>query len=600
MIRYDPPGCAVSCDGAARRNQLAAFSGVGARHEVLTNAMSLPGRRCVSVLLLAVTACGGDAAGSVTSLSPDSPAPALVGPNATVVATAGVALLYDATRGGNAFSRAAGATLSYTVVFEGPANGLSASGGTITGTPAAPGITFATITATDPLGRSARDRFAIVSFASGLALPTLPSPAYRYDDAEVGLPAHFRATAGGPSVLSMDNTPAANPITDAGATLGRVLFYDPRLSISDAVSCGACHHQSLGFADALVFSLGFRGALTPRHAPGLSNARFYKPGRFFWDERAGTLEEQVLDPIQNDREMGMSLDALAIKLSVTPYYPALFDAAFGSPDITRDRISRALAQFTRAMVSGDSRYDRAFDANGVANFASTLTAQEIDGERVFRQSGCGSCHTTVAQVGDAPHDNGLDAAPIDTGAGGGAFKTPSLRNVAVRPRFMHDGRFATLDEVVAFYDSGIQNDRGLDPRLRAADGTPKRLGLTSAERDALVAFLGALTDSSFLTSPRFSNPFAPRSIAAPTGPTITMKANTFSPSFVTVPAGAVVSFLNIDNEWHTATFDNQAIASTPKFTSGVKTVTMPMALGAYTYHCVVHGLAMSGAIIVGK
>jgi plastocyanin len=252
------------------------------------------------------------------------------------------------------------------------------------------------------------------------------------------------------------------------------------------------------------------------------------------------------------------------------------------------------------MVSGDSRYDRAFDANGVANFASTLTPQEIDGERVFRQSGCGSCHTTLAQVGDAPHSNGLDAAPVDTGVGGGVFKTPSLRNVAVRPRFMHDGRFATLDEVVAFYDSGTQNTPRLDPRLRAADGTPKRLGLTAAERDALVAFLGALTDSTFLTSPRFSNPFVSGSIVAPAGPTITMKGNSFSPKEVVVRAGGVVSFLNIDNEWHTATFDNPAIASTPRFTSGVKTVTMPMALGAYTYHCVVHGIAMSGAIIVGK
>jgi cytochrome c peroxidase len=558
------------------------------------------GRRCVSLFLLVVTACGGDAAGGVAPLAPDSPAPALVGPNATVAATVGAALSYDATRGGATFSSASGAALTYSIAFDGPANGLTASRGTISGTPSIPGITFATITATDQLGRSARDRFAIVVFASGLAMPTLPSPTLRYEDAEVGLPAHFRAASGGTSVASLDNTPATNPITDAGATLGRVLFYDTRLSVSDAVSCGSCHHQSLGFADALVFSIGLGGALTPRHATGLANARFYKRGRFFWDERASTLEEQVLDPIQNDHEMGMSLDALAIKLSVTPYYPPLFDAAFGSPDITRDRISRALAQFTRAMVSGDSRYDRAFDANGVANFASTLTQQEIDGERVFRQSGCGSCHTTLAQVGDAPHSNGLDAAPIDTGVGGGVFKTPSLRNVAVRPRFMHDGRFATLDEVVAFYDSGIQSSARLDPLLRAADGTPKRLGLTSAERDALVAFLGALTDSTFLTSPRFSNPFVSGSTVMPAGPTITMKANSFSPREVVVTAGAVVSFLNIDNEWHTATFDNPAIASTPRFTSGVKTVTMPMALGAYTYHCVVHGIAMSGAIIVGK
>jgi plastocyanin len=189
---------------------------------------------------------------------------------------------------------------------------------------------------------------------------------------------------------------------------------------------------------------------------------------------------------------------------------------------------------------------------------------------------------------------------IATRCDGGVFKTPSLRNVAVRPRFMHDGRFAGLDEVVAFYDSGSQDNPRLDPRLRASDGTPKRFGLTSAERDACVAFLGTLTDSSFLTAPRFSNPFARGSIGPPTGPTITLKANSFSPREVIVQAGAVVSFLNIDNEWHNATFDNPAIATTPRFTSGVKTVTMPMAAGAYTYHGTVHGLAMSGAILVVK
>ena len=173
--------------------------------------MSVGMRHRSVLLLLAITACGGDAVGGVTPLSPDSPAPAVIGANATVAATVGAALSYDATRGGNAFSSAVGATLTYSVAFEGPANGLTASRGTITGTPTAPGITFATITATDQLGRSARDRFAIVSFASGLPAPMLPSPTLRYDDAEVGLPAHFRAAVGGPSVLSLDNTPADEP-----------------------------------------------------------------------------------------------------------------------------------------------------------------------------------------------------------------------------------------------------------------------------------------------------------------------------------------------------------------------------------------------------
>jgi cytochrome c peroxidase len=524
----------------------------------------------------------------------------LASANVAVAATVGSALSYDATKAGAAFAHPAGSTLTYSVAFTGAANGLSASGGTVTGTPTRPGIVAATITATDALGRSASDRFAVVAFESGLASPELPTPSYGYADAAVPLPAHFLASVGGSSVASFDNTPVANPITDAGATLGRVLFYDTRLSANDATSCASCHRQSLGFADALPRSVGFTGALTPRHATGLANARFYGSGRFFWDERAASLEAQVLEPIQHRDEMGMSLDALALKLSVTPYYAALFTAAFGSASITSDRIAAALAQFTRAMVSAGSRYDRAFDATGAANLATTLTPQEILGEQVFRRSGCPTCHVGVAQEGQALHNNGLDAAVADSGAGGGMFKTPSLRNVAVRRRFMHDGRFTSLEEVVAFYDAGVQPSARLDAALRASDGSPRRLGLTDVERAALVAFLGALTDSSFLTSPRFANPFARASAAPATGVVITLQANQFLPPNVVVPPGAVVSFHNIDNEWHNATFDNPAVGATPRFTSGVQTITMPTALGAYTYHCTVHGLAMSGSIVVGR
>jgi cytochrome c peroxidase len=551
-------------------------------------------------VLLCSTACGGDAARSLTPLSADAPPPSVASANVAVAAIVGVALTYDATKTGTAFANPAHGPLAFSIAFSGAANGLSASGGTVTGTPTAPGIVGATITATDALGRSASDRFAIVVFESGLASPELPTPSYRYADAAVPLPAHFLANVGGPSVASFDNTPASNPVTDAGATLGRVLFYDTRLSRNDATSCASCHRQSLGFSDALQRSVGFAGALTPRHATGLANARFYGSGRFFWDERAASLEAQVLEPIQHRDEMGMSLDALALKLSVTPYYPALFAAAFGSSSITSERIAAALAQFTRAMVSGGSRYDRAFDATGAANLASTLTSQEILGEQIFRRSGCPSCHVGVAQEGEAPHNNGLDAAVGDSGAGGGRFKAPSLRNVAVRRRFMHDGRFTSLGEVVTFYDSGVQASPGLDPKLRATDGSPKRLGLSDVEQSALVAFLGALTDSTFLTSPRFANPFARGGDTPTSGVVIKIQGNQFLPQQVEVRPGAVVSFHNIDNEWHNATFDNPAVGATPRFTSGVQTITMPTALGAYTYHCTIHGPAMSGAIVVGR
>jgi cytochrome c peroxidase len=526
-------------------------------------------------------------------------APAVVSANVAVAATVGTPLTFDATKSGATFSNQTGAALTYSVAFTGSPNGLTSSGGTITGRPATPGITIATITATDALGRSASDRFAIVAFESGLRTPSLPSASFAYTDARAPLPPHFLATVGGVSIAGMDNTPVANPITDAGATLGRVLFYDPRLSVNDASSCGSCHRQSIGFGDALPFSVGFGGALTARHSPGLANARFYKRGRFFLDERAASLEAQVLEPIQNPREMGMSLDALALKLSVTSYYPALFTAAFGTPAITTDRIAGALAQFTRSLVSGGSRYDRAFDAAGVPNFASTLTAQEIQGELIFRRSGCNACHVGVAQMGDAVHVTGLDAAPTDSGAGSGAFKAPSLRNVAVRPRFMHDGRFTTLEQVIDFYDGGVQPSPALDARLKAPDGTPLRLRLTVAERAALVAFLGTLTDSSFLEAPRFSNPFAAQNEGPPPGVGVLIKGNQFTPADITVGAGAVVSFTNVDNDSHSATFDQPAVVGTPVFTSGTKTVQMPTSLGAYTYHCSIHA-AMRGTVIVGK
>jgi plastocyanin len=249
-------------------------------------------------------------------------------------------------------------------------------------------------------------------------------------------------------------------------------------------------------------------------------------------------------------------------------------------------------------VSGSSRYDRAFANPGPPDFASTLTPQEQQGEQVFRRSGCAACHAGVVQMGDGVHDTGLDAVVTDTGAGGGAFKAPSLRNVAVRPRFMHDGRFGTLAEVVAFYDTGVKANPGLDRRLRAPDGRPQRLDLSDSDRDALIAFLGALTDSSFLTAPKLSNPFAP-STTLPPGAAVSIRGTTFTPADIVVAPGTIVSFTNFDNDSHSATFDNPAVGGTPVFTSGTKTVTMPTALGAYTYHCSIHA-RMKGSVIVGK
>jgi cytochrome c peroxidase len=171
-------------------------------------------------------------------------------------------------------------------------------------------------------------------------------------------------------------------------------------------------------------------------------------------------------------------------------------------------VARALAQYVRSLVSGGSKFDRAFSAGGPPNFASVFTPQEQQGERLFQSAGCARCHATIAQVSDDVHNIGLDATnTADAGAGNGRFKAPSLRNVAVRSHYMHDGRFATLQQVVEFYDTGVQPNPALDPRLIGANGAPLRLSLTSAERDALVAFMRTLTDSTLLTARKFSNPF---------------------------------------------------------------------------------------------
>jgi len=316
--------------------------------------------------------------------------------------------------------------------------------------------------------------------ATPLPDPGTPSlPAILLEYANIQLPAHFaqRRLGRGPgndSVLSTDNTPADNRVTNAGPTLGRVRFYDKRLSANNTIACASCHIQEHGFSDPDALSTGFEGGLTGRRSMGLTNVRFYDRGRFFWDERAETLEDQVLMPIQDAVEMGMNLDDLREKLSTTPFYAPLFEQAFGSPTVTKDRISRALAQFVRSMVSFQSKYDSAF-ANGAPNFQAVLTPQEDRGRRIFDRD-CANCHEANAQVGDAPRNTGLDATITDVGAGRGRFKTPSLRNVAVRAPYMHDGRFATLREVIEFHNTGIQRNPELDNRLSTNNGNPERLG----------------------------------------------------------------------------------------------------------------------------
>ena len=233
----------------------------------------------------------------------------------------------------------------------------------------------------------------------------LPGTPFRY--ANVQLPAHFTHAR-----RNHDNTPPDNPVSDDGGTLGRVLFYDTRLSANNTTSCASCHVQRHAFADPKPFSKGFHGAPTERRAMPLVNVRYYERSRFFWDERAGNLEEMVLLPIQSRTEMGQDLQQVVDTLTRDPTYPVLFGRAFGDRQITEQRIGKALAQFVRSIVSYQSRYDqgRARTSSAQDGFGN-FTLQENRGKALFMRN-CSTCHRTdgnehfFAQV---PANTGLRA-----------------------------------------------------------------------------------------------------------------------------------------------------------------------------------------------
>jgi cytochrome c peroxidase len=330
------------------------------------------------------------------------------------------------------------------------------------------------------------------------------------------LPAYFDRT-----VKALDHSPVSNPINDRVATLGRVLFYDLRLSTNGKASCSSCHQQKFGFTDSMRFSNGISNAATTDfHAMRLANLQYWQPGSTFWDRRAASVEAQASIPLHSLVEMGWGgaaggFDVLIRKMGATSYYPELFVWAFGSATITEPRIQQALAQFVRAMISSSSRWDTGYAQvfspsapNRALNIdLPNFTPQENRGRQLFMTgvgqggAGCSSCHLppTFALAADA-RSNGLDAGETRL------FKAPSLRNVGLTGPYMHDGRFANLGEVIDFYDHGVQEGPALDDRLRQG-GKLQRLDLSAADRAALVAFLMTLTDRALTTDARFSNPF---------------------------------------------------------------------------------------------
>ena len=344
-------------------------------------------------------------------------------------------------------------------------------------------------------------------------------PATPYNYANPSLPAYLSA----PPIQGQINTPADNQITDLGATLGRVLFYDKTLSKNKTISCASCHKQENAFSDFEVLSKGFNGGSTRRNSMSLIDAKYYPVGMFFWDQRAAALEQQVLMPIQDLVEMGITLDTLVKRVQDQPYYASLFTKAFGNGTINSNTISRALSQFVRSIISYQSKYDQGRQMLPTAPASPpnavfpNFTAQENRGKELFLSpiGGCAPCHGSETFTAPEAKNNGLDATITDRGFGtvtgnaadDGEFKVTSLRNVELTAPYMHDGRFTTLEQVIEHYNSGVKNHPNLSPQLKLPNGQPRLLNISAADKAALVAFLKTLTDRNVTTDVKYSNPF---------------------------------------------------------------------------------------------
>ena len=443
-------------------------------------------------------------------------APVADRPNPDLLVAAGSAIVVETVTGRATFSDPDRDAHTHALSLRGTAQGLSVAGTRVTGALRGVGVVEVTGVARDAYGGRGTDVFMIAVPAPPPGGPSLPDQPYAYADEAQPLPFNLKQAVG------TNPWPADNPVTDAGAALGRVLFYDPRLSITNTHSCGSCHQQEHGFATTERFPTGPLGVPMKRNAMGLSNVRFNRINFWFSDMRAVSLEALVEEPIVSPDELGSSRELLESKLAATPFYPPLFQAAFGSPEITVERVSLAIAQFLKAMIAYRSKADLAFNPmeNVPWDPPSVLDAGELRGLEIFTDGGrgrCNLCHDLNDGSMTWQANNGLDVYPTDPGTldaglqrdgSLGVFRAASLRNVEVTGPYMHDGRFATLREVIDHYDHGVQDGPHLDRMLRdQLYGPPIRLRLSEADKQALERFLLTMTDRSLLADPRFADPF---------------------------------------------------------------------------------------------
>ncbi|MDX5321599.1 MAG: cytochrome-c peroxidase [Bacteroidota bacterium] len=317
------------------------------------------------------------------------------------------------------------------------------------------------------------------------------------------------------------NLLAENPLTEEGVALGRQLFYDAQLSKNGTQSCADCHHQNDGFTDLQKqFSTGSEGLIGNRNSMPLFNLNW--ASGYFWNGRQPTLESLIEEPMEAHNEMNLDIEEGVERLKKDPNYPSLFNAAFPNQGITSTTLRYAIAQFLRTIISGNTKWDQYLQANP-RNPEKLMTPQEARGYFAFiseDKGDCFHCHSPInpflINMNERQFaNNGLDANP-DTGyfkATGkpndwGKFKTASLRNLAFTAPYMHDGRFATLMEVLDHYDNGITYSTTVDPVIiKHMDQDFKPIPrLTQQDKEDIIAFLMLMTDSSLLTEPKWAKP----------------------------------------------------------------------------------------------
>ena len=341
----------------------------------------------------------------------------------------------------------------------------------------------------------------VVVAAAGLWLYRTRKPEPHRAVVPVGTPVQIAVPLGLPPVP----VPADNPPTAETIALGRRIYYDPILSVDNTISCATCHHPDFGFTDGKQFSEGVNGQLGGRNAPTVFNTAYFTTQ--FWDGREPSLEKQAEGPVQNSVEMAHTLETVEKAMMADPSYVAAFEEAFGTGEITYEMVEKAIASFERTIVSGNSPFDR-WHFGGDEKAVSTAVKRGFEVFRDPKQGNCAACHTVdedYALFTDNKFHNlgvgaNIEGLLEDLGryevtqndADRGAFKTPSLRNIAQTGPYMHDGNLKTLKDVIDFYVGGGNSNPHLDPEMKPLDF------LTGQERADLLAFLESLTGEMLL------------------------------------------------------------------------------------------------------